>query len=100
MRIDAPRDVAMAEGSASEVDAQNESFKEVLVVFRDRRRPVKFQVSNDPSEEKSSLLQAVRDAFSDVFPDLATGEEAWSGSSSYFLQTDQFLCRRVVVIQA
>ena len=97
MRIYAPRDVAMAEGSASEVDAQNE---EVLVVFRDRRRPVKFQVSNDPSEEKSSLLQAVRDAFSDVFPDLATGEEAWSGSSSYFLQTDQFLCRRVVVIQA
>ena len=100
MRIYAPRDVAMAEGSASEVDAQNESFKEVLVVFRDRRRPVKFQVSNDPSEEKSSLLQAVRDAFSDVFPDLATGEEAWSGSSSYFLQTDQFLCRRIVVIQA
>ena len=53
MCIDTPRDVAMA---------QNESFKEVLVVFRDRRRPVKFQVSNDPSEEKSSLLQAIRDA--------------------------------------
>ena len=67
MCIDTPRDVAMAEGSASEVDAQNESFKEVLVVFRDRRRPVKFQVSNDPSEEKSSLLQAIQDAFSDCY---------------------------------
>ena len=69
-------------------EAQKERFKEVLVVFRDRRRPIKFKVSDDPLEDKSSLLQAVQVAFSDVFPDLAAGEGTSSGPSNYFFQTE------------
>ena len=68
-------------------EAQKESFKEVLVVFQDRR-PIKFKISNNPSEDKSSLLHAVQVAFSDVFPDLAAGEGTSSGPSSYFFQTE------------
>ena len=43
--------------------------KEVLVVYRDRRRPI----VEDPKEERVRLLDAVKVAFSDV---LETGESA------------------------
>ena len=56
----------------------------MLVVFRNRR-PIKFKVSDDPSEDKPSLLFAVQDAFSDV---LGGSEGASSTSSSYFFQTE------------
>ena len=66
---------------ADSVDGQKESqskFKEALVVFWDKRRPIKFKVSEDPSEDKSNLVHAVQVAFSDVFPGLAAGEGASS----------------------
>ena len=67
-------------------EAQKERFKEVLVVFRDRRRPIKFKVSDDPSEDRSSLLHAVQVAFSDVLPDVAADEGTSTSSdpSNYF----------------
>ena len=70
-------------------EAQKERFKEVLVVFRDRR-PIKFKVSDDPSEDRSSLLHAVQVAFSDVLPDLAASEGTSTSPdpSSYFFQTE------------
>lgn len=71
-------------------EAQKERFKEVLVVFRDRRRPIKFKVSDDPSEDRSSLLHAVQVAFSDVLPDVAADEGTSTSSdpSNYFFQTE------------
>ena len=50
--------------------------KEVLLVYDNRKRPVKFQAApGDPSAEQKNLYDAVRRDFSDI---LATGE----GSSS------------------
>ncbi len=72
-------------------EAQRESqskVKEVVVVFVDERRPIKFRVSEDSSKDKSSLIRAVRVAFSDVFPDLAASEETSSGAPNYVLQTE------------
>ena len=71
----APRSIAdcdMAE-SVTQKDSWAK-FKEVLVVFWDKRRLVKFEVSEDPSKDKSSLLHAVQGAFSDEFPNIAASE--------------------------
>lgn len=70
----------MAEG----IEAQEKKFKEVVVVFWNKRRPVKFEVSKDPSKDRSSLLSAVHTAFSDVFPDLA----ASPSEARYVFQTE------------
>ena len=37
--------------------------KEVLVVFVDEKRSIKFEVSEDPSKDKSSLLRAARTTY-------------------------------------
>ena len=65
-------------------ECEKEKSKEVLVVFQNRRA-IKFKVTDDPSEDKSSLLWAVRDAFSDV---LGGSEGASSTPSSYFFQME------------
>ena len=54
--------------------------KEVLVVYRDRRRPIVFDSTEDPKEERVRLLDAVKVAFSDV---LETGE----GAGTLYMQT-------------
>ena len=45
----------------------------MLVVYRDRRRPIVFESTEDPKEERVRLLEAVKVAFSDMFE---TGEGA------------------------
>ena len=40
--------------------------KEVLVVYGDRRRPIVFEPTEDPKEERIRLLEAVKVAFSDL----------------------------------
>lgn len=54
--------------------------KEVLVVYGDRRRPIVFEPSENPKEERLRLLEAVKVAFSDLF-----GEE--KGVDDLYLQT-------------
>ncbi len=58
--------------------------KEVLVVFRDRRRPILFECSSDPQVEYQHILDAVKETFDDV---LSTGEGSCE-STGYYLQTD------------
>ena len=64
--------------------------KEVLVVFNNRRRPVKFKYfETDPSENYLNLLCAVERAFCDVL----TPEEGSSNSESGFylqIQSDEW----------
>ena len=43
-----------------------ETKKEVLVALGERKRPVTFQSSCDPSKEKELLLMAIRNVFSDI----------------------------------
>ncbi len=38
-----------------------EKHKEVLVVFRDRRRPIFFECSSDPQVEYQHILDAVKE---------------------------------------
>ena len=45
--------------------------KEVIVVFKDRRRPIVFKCSTDPVEEHQHILEAVIEVFADV---LSSGE--------------------------
>lgn len=60
--------------------------KSVLVVFKNRRRPISFQGSTDPQTEKRNLLAAVESAFSDV---ISSGEgTSGVGGRDYFLQTE------------
>ena len=40
--------------------------KVVLVGLGERKRPITFVSSDDPSEEKESLLNAIKDVFDDV----------------------------------
>ena len=54
----------------------NTEDKEVLIVFNDRRRPVKFTCFEDPAESYKSLVRAVENAFCDVL----TAEEGSSNS--------------------
>ena len=58
--------------------------KEVLVVFKDSRRPIVFKCSTDPVEEHQHILEAVNEVFADV---LSSGE-GFSDTSSYYLQRD------------
>jgi RNase P/RNase MRP subunit POP5 len=46
------------------------STKEVLVFYKDRRRPVTFESVSDTSLEKGKLYEAVKEAFLDVLPPL------------------------------
>ena len=61
--------------------------KEVIVVFKDRRRPIVFKCSTDSVEEHQHILEAVNEVFADV---LSSGEGSsdTSSSSSYYLQRD------------
>lgn len=43
-----------------------EDFKEVLVVYNERRRPIRFQASSNPLDEHKNLLSAVEIGFKDV----------------------------------
>lgn len=61
--------------------------KEVLVIFNDRRRPVKFKCFKNPSENYQSLCSAVEKAFCDIL----TAEEGSSNHSSesgFYLQME------------
>ena len=65
----------------------NTEDKEVLIVFNDRRRPVKFTCFEDPAESYKSLVRAVENAFCDVL----TAEEGSSnseGGSGFYLQVE------------
>ena len=59
--------------------------KEVLVVYGDRRRPIVFEPSKDPKEERLRLLEAVKIAFSDLLVEseeglyLQTKSDKWEG---------------------
>ncbi len=61
--------------------ATTDEQKEVLVVFKDRRRPIVFKCSTDPEEEYQHILESVNEVFADV---LLSGE----GTTSYYLQRD------------
>ena len=50
-------------------------YKEVLVIFKERRRPIRFEISSDPIEEHKNLLSAVEIGFKDLI------------SSGFYLQT-------------
>ena len=52
--------------------------KEVLVVYGDRRRPIVFEPSEDPKEERLRLLEAVKVAFSDLLGEEAKSDK-WEG---------------------
>ena len=67
--------------------------KEVLVVFKDRRRPIFFECSSDPQVEYQHILDSVKETFEDV---LSTGEGS-SESAGYYLQTDNKVWGRVDV---
>ena len=63
-----------------------ETEKEVLVALGERKRPVSFQSSSDPSKEKESLLAAIKTVFQDVLNDedeehmvLLVKSERWNG---------------------
>ena len=59
--------------------------KEVLVIFNDRRRPVKFECFENPSENYQSLVNAVEK----VFCDILTAEEGSSSSGAgFYLQVE------------
>ena len=78
----------MADSVQAQKKESQSKVKEVLVVFEfvDKRKQIKFDVSDDPSKDKSSLLRAVRVAFADVFPDLPATDETSSGTPNYVLQ--------------
>ena len=76
----------MADSAQTQKKESQSKVKEVLVVFVDTRKRIEFEVSDDPSKDKSSLLRAVQIAFSDVFPDLAATDETSSGTPNYVLQ--------------
>ena len=63
-----------------------EGEKEVLVGIGERKRPVTFQSSSDPSKEKESLLMAIKDVFKEVLTDkdeerliLQVKSDRWNG---------------------
>ena len=56
--------------------------KEVLVVYGDRRRPIVFEPSDDPKEERVRLLDAVKAAFSDLLV-----SETGDGINNLYFQT-------------
>lgn len=62
--------------------------KEVLVVYKDRRRPIVFKCSNDPLEEYQHILDAVKETFEDVLSVGSSSEEGSSNTGSYYLQKD------------
>lgn len=51
------------------MESSSSSFKEVLVIFGDRRRPIQFKRSEDPAIEYSNVVSAVQVAFKDVAED-------------------------------
>ena len=55
------------------------AFKEVLAVFKERRRRVKYQPSTNKLEENRNLMDAIQEAFSDLTE---------GSSGSIYLQTE------------
>ena len=74
--------LAMNESNDEVMDVQRVE-KVVLVVFNNRRRPIKF-FSTDPSEDSKNLMDAVREAFKDVLE----LDEGSSQSNSWYLQLE------------
>lgn len=61
-----------------------ETEKEVLVALGERKRPVRFQLSSDPSKERELLLAAIKTVFKDVLKGeedmvLLVKSERWNG---------------------
>ena len=70
--------------------------KTVLVVFKNRRRPISFQGSTDPQTEKRNLLAAVESIFLDV---ISSGEgTSGVGGRDYFLQTENAECGSIEIM--
>ena len=67
------------------------SKKEILVVFKDRRRPISFQKSDDPQVEYARILEAVKETFEDVL----LGGEGSSECQGYYLQRESKVWGRV-----
>ena len=72
-----------------DTDTGNKSslhWKEVLVIFGSRRRPVRFKCSFDSSEadQFQSLMDTVENNFNDI---LATEEGSLNSVSGFYLQT-------------
>ena len=66
--------------------ADEHAEKVVLVGFGERKRPVTFLSADDPSKEKESLLNAVKDVFDDVLKEeekdhlvLSVKSAKWNG---------------------
>ena len=55
--------------------------KEVLVVYNERRRPVRFASFDDSLQENKNLLEAVCETFSDIL-------ESGKGFFQWYLQTN------------
>ncbi len=60
--------------------------KEVLVTFRERRRPVTFKACSCPEEERKYLKESIKTVFEDVLPNieiesfiLLVKSERWQG---------------------
>ena len=53
------------------------TMKEVLIIFGERRRPVRFLSADNPAVEKKNLHEAVKSSFGDII-----------SLESFFLQTE------------
>ena len=72
---------------ATDLDRASMDVKTVLVVFKNRRRPICFEGSVNPLTEKKNLLDAVQRSFADVITS-GEGTSRSACSSGYFLQTE------------
>ncbi len=57
--------------------------KEILAIFKDRRRLIKFIECTDPANEYRNLKDAVQATFSDLLDPESEGQ-----GSAFYLQTD------------
>ena len=80
-----------ASGTGDSCVGDTDTAKEVLVVFRDRRRPVRFISSVNPTLENKRLLEAVEETFQDVLQ----SAEGSSLTSGYYLQRNSKVWGRI-----
>ena len=65
--------------------------KEVLVIFRDRRRPIVYKCCDESLEEYQCILESVKETFADVL----FSEEGPSSGTSFHLQRDSKVWGRI-----
>ena len=66
--------------------ARGKMEKEVLVLFGERKRPVRFKAKEDPIDEKASLISATRDVFKDVLGEQVDANDGQAGPNDIILQ--------------